>query len=85
MAMQLQPHRYPCRADTFDPSAWFADWSDHGGIVLLIEDRLWVGRTGAVDRTASERLDELRGALTRPGAGSALAGLLRAKAWEVEQ
>ncbi len=71
-------------APTFDPAAWFTAWSDNGGIAMLIGDRLWVGRTPALDRTAAHRLDELRRYIVAPGAVSALAGLLRTKAWEVE-
>lgn len=64
----------------FDPAIWLAAWSDHGGIAMLVGDRLWVSRLSAIDRGAATALDTLRGHLHRPGAPDALAGLLRANA-----
>lgn len=70
--------------DTFDAAAWFAAWSDHGGVAMLINGQLWVGRIAAIDREAVQRLNRLRAALAMPDAAAALTGLLQAKAWEVE-
>lgn len=67
-------------AQAFDPAAWLAAWSDHGGIAMLVGERLWLGRLSGVDRGALTALDTLRGHLHRPGAPDALAGLLRANA-----
>ena len=44
----------------FDAPAWLAAWSDHGGVVMLAGERLYVGRGPAVDRAAHQRLDSLR-------------------------
>ncbi len=65
-------------APTFDPAAWFAMWSDHGGIAMMIGDRLWVGRTQPIDKKAAQTLNTIRARLHAPGAAMALAGLLRA-------
>lgn len=62
---------------TFDPAAWLADWSDHGGIVMHIGDRLWVGRMPGLDRSAAQRLDAIRGKIMHPHAAQALSGALR--------
>lgn len=67
-------------APTFDAPAWFAAWSDHGGIAILVCDRLWVGRIRPLDRRATQTLDGLQRLLCNPGATTALAGLLRANA-----
>ncbi len=64
----------------FDAAAWLAAWSDHGGIAMLVGDRLWVSRLATIDKGAATALDTLRGHLHRPGAPDALAGLLRANA-----
>ena len=64
----------------FDPAVWLAAWSDHGGIAMLVGDKLWLGRLSGADRGALTALDTLRGHLHRPGAPDALAGLLRANA-----
>jgi hypothetical protein len=66
---------------TFDAAAWFAAWSDNGGIVMLNGDRLWIGRGPAVGAEAARALEKLRGRLLgTPDAHAALAALLRAKA-----
>lgn len=72
------------QAHTFDAAAWFASWSDAGGIVAMIGDRLWIGRTPSLDREATRRLNSLRGAALHPDAGRAVAGLLRGNRMEVE-
>jgi hypothetical protein len=58
---------------TFDAAAWLADWSDHGGIVLLVGDRLYLRRIAAIDRAAGLALDALRGRMLRVGGGAAIA------------
>ena len=63
---------------TFDAPAWFAAWSDNGGIAMLIGDRLFVSRLACLDTSAARQLDRLRPSVHTPGAGEALAGLLRA-------
>ncbi len=68
----------PC-ATPFDASAWLNAWSDQGGIVMLVDDRLWLSRLATIDRSSAVALDTLRGHLHRPGAKDALADLLRAK------
>jgi hypothetical protein len=65
---------------TFDASAWFADWTDHGGIAINTGERLFVGRLAAIDREASLRLDALREALLQRHGGMALAAHLAARA-----
>lgn len=65
-------------AQPFDASAWLAAWSDQGGIVMLVDDRLWLSRIATIDRSAAVALDTLRGHLHRPGARDALSQLLRA-------
>lgn len=67
-------------AHTFDAAGWFTAWSQHGGVAMLTGDRLWVGRISPLDREAAQALDRLRPHLHMPGAGNALAGLLRANA-----
>jgi hypothetical protein len=64
-------------APTFDPAAWFAMWSDHGGVAMLIGDRLWVGRTQPLEQESVQTLNAIRARLLAPGAAMALAGLLR--------
>lgn len=67
----------------FDAARWFADWSDHGGIVILTDERLFVSRIATLDRKAAQRLNALRGQIMHPEAAQALAGHLRAKAGEI--
>jgi hypothetical protein len=62
----------------FDPAAWFAMWSDHGGVAMMIEDRLWVGRTQPLEQESVQTLNAIGVRLHAPGAAMALAGLLRA-------
>ncbi|MBI0475739.1 hypothetical protein D9601_10285 [Sphingomonas sp. MA1305] len=73
------------RAPAFDAAAWFAAWSDHGGIAMLLGDRLWIGRAPVLDRDAARSLNGLRGPIMHPDAQNALAGLLRANAALSEQ
>jgi hypothetical protein len=79
-AQVANPLGFPPPVAPFDAAAWLAAWSDHGGIAMLVGDRLWVSRLTAIDRSAATALDTLRGHLHRPGAPDALAGLLRANA-----
>lgn len=72
-------------APAFDAAAWFAAWSDHGGIAMLLGDRLWIGRAPVLDRDATRSLNGLRGPIMHPDAQYALAGLLRANAALSEQ
>jgi hypothetical protein len=65
-------------APTFDPAAWFTMWADHGGVAMLIGDRLWVGRTQPLEQEAVQALNAITARLHAPGAAMALAGLLRA-------
>jgi hypothetical protein len=65
-------------APTFDPASWFAMWSEHGGVAMMIGDRLWVGRTQQLQPEAAQTLDAIRARLHAPGAAMALAKLLRA-------
>ena len=67
----------------FDASAWLAAWSDHGGVVMLAGDHLYVSRLHGIDRAAARTLDSLRVHVQRPGAGEALAGLLRRRSGEM--
>jgi hypothetical protein len=64
----------------FNAADWFATWCDHGGIAMLLGDRVWIGRTAALDHAATQRLNQLREPITAPDAQHALAGLLRANA-----
>lgn len=92
-----QPHTNTCRSrddhaakgcafntHPFDAAAWLADWSDHGGIVAVIGDRLWIGRTPCLDRNAAQRLDTIRGDIMRPDAATALRRVLRGNLVEAE-
>ena len=63
-----------------DARAWLAAWADHGGIAILAGDRLYVSRRAGLDRSAAQRLDQLRCWIFRPGARDALAGLLGGEA-----
>jgi hypothetical protein len=66
----------PLRASDFDASAWLAAWSEHGGIVLLIQDRLYLRRSAFLDRKATQQLDLLRDEMLRSGAGPEIAETL---------
>lgn len=66
----------------FDAARWFAEWSDHGGVVIVTRERLFVSRIAAIDCRAAQRLDTLRGQIMHRDAAQALAGHLRAKAGE---
>ena len=63
-------------APTIDARAWLAAWADHGGIAMLLGNRLYVSRMPGLDRGATDALDRLRGWIHQPGAGNALAGVL---------
>ncbi len=63
-------------AGTFDASRWLAAWADHGGIVLLTPDRLYLRRSPFLDRAATARLDRLRDEMLRAGAGPEIAATL---------
>ena len=59
-------------------------WSDHGGVAIMIGDRLRVGRTQPLDQGAAQTLNAIRARLQAPGAAMALAGLLRASSFILE-
>lgn len=82
MATHITPQGHS--APAFDAAAWFAAWSDHGGIAMLLGDRLWIGRAPVRDRQATQRLNDLRGPIIYRDAQIALAGLLRANAAQSE-
>jgi hypothetical protein len=63
-------------AGTFDASAWLTAWADHGGIVLLTPDRLYLRRSPFLDRAATVQLDRLRDAMLRAGGGPEIAATL---------
>ena len=63
-------------APTLDARAWLAAWADHGGIAMLLGNRLFVSRMPGLDRSATQSLDRLRHWIMQPGAGEALAGVL---------
>lgn len=69
------------RAPTFDPAAWLCAWSDHGGIVMLTGERLFVGRLAGIDQQAARTLDNLRCHVHQPGAGEALARALQLRSF----
>jgi len=83
--MATQSAGYGRDAHTFNAAAWFATWCDHGGIAILLGDRVWIGRAAAPDRVATQRLNQLRAPITAPDAQMALVGLLRANAACSEQ
>ena len=69
-------------APSFTASEWLAQWSDHGGIAILANDRLYLSRSPCVDREAHQTLDRLRQAITaRRANGEALAALLIARSF----
>ena len=74
----------PLPQPSFDAPAWFADWSDHGGVAILAGDHLFIGRSVAVDRQGHQRLDSLRHQLLHQRAGAALADLLRRRSFGEE-
>ncbi len=63
-------------AATFDAPAWLNAWADHGGIVLLTPDRLYLRRSPFLDRAATAQLDRLRDAMLRAGGGPEIAATL---------
>jgi hypothetical protein len=69
------------RPTTFDAPGWLAAWADHGGVVMLAGEHLYVGRGRAVDRAAHQRLDSLRDQLLHQQAGSVLADMLRRRSF----
>jgi len=67
-------------APTFDAPAWFADWSDSGGIAIATDDRLYLSRGAIIDAAAHRRLDALRDEIVRDrNRGEALAAFLRGR------
>lgn len=84
MATQIITQGAAQAVPTFDAARWFADWSDNGGVVIVTSERLYVSRLAAIDCSAAQRLDTLRGQIMHPEAAQALAGHLRAKAGEVQ-
>lgn len=82
--MATQPycesHPRSCEREPFNAADWFATWCDHGGIAMLIGNRVWIGRTAALDREATQRLNQLRRPVITPDAQIALVRLLRANA-----
>jgi hypothetical protein len=69
------------RSFSFDAPAWLAAWADHGGVVMLAGEHLYVGRGPAVDRVGHQQLDSLRDQLLHQQAGSALAEMLRRRSF----
>lgn len=63
-------------AGTFDASTWLAAWADHGGIVFLTPDRLYLRRAPFIDRAATVQLDRLRDQMLRSGGGPEIAEVL---------
>jgi hypothetical protein len=61
---------------TFDASRWLAEWADHGGIVVLTPDRLYLRRSPFLDRAATAKLDQLRDEMLRAGGGPEIAETL---------
>jgi hypothetical protein len=70
----------PAAGSTIDVGAWFADWSDHGGVAFVASGRLYLGRTASVDRGAHAHLDALRDRILTTGGCGALAALLDERA-----
>jgi hypothetical protein len=71
---------HPTRAPQIDVGAWFADWSDHGGVAFVAGGKLYLGRTPCVDRVGHQHLDGLRDHILTSGGCGALATLLNARA-----
>ncbi len=63
-------------ASTFDASRWLDDWTEHGGIYVLIGDHLHLRRAWPLDRQATSSLDRLRDQLLRSDGGPAIAEVL---------
>jgi len=69
-------------APTFTPAEWFAAWSDNGGIAMVAQDRLFLSRAPAIDRTACHTLDALRAQIIADRRyGEALAAFLIARSF----
>jgi hypothetical protein len=60
----------------FNATAWFAAWSDHGGIAILADDRLYLRRSPFLDRATTAELDRLRTVMLRSDGGPAIAEML---------
>lgn len=60
----------------FDATAWFASWSEHGGIAILVEDRLYLRRAPCLHPACTAELDRLRTVMLRSGGGPAIAEML---------
>jgi hypothetical protein len=69
-------HANQPRAGAFNASVWLAAWADHGGIVLLTPDRLYLRRSPFLDQAATSRLDRLRDAMLRAAGGPEIAETL---------
>lgn len=76
MASQFHPNPVPA----IDVGAWFADWSDHGGVAFVAGGKLYLGRTPCVDRIGHQHLDALRDRILTTGGCGALATLLNERA-----
>ncbi len=63
-------------AGDFDASAWLAGWAEHGGIILLVEDRLYLRRPVFLDPASTGQLDRLCGEMLRAGGGPQIAETL---------
>ncbi|TZG25876.1 hypothetical protein [Sphingomonas montanisoli] len=57
----------------FDAKEWIAEWSAHGGIVILVDDRLYLRRQPNLPYPLSSHLDRLSIILIRCGGGQAVA------------
>jgi hypothetical protein len=60
----------------FDASAWLAGWAEHGGIIFLVEDRLYLRRPVLLDPALTGHLDRLCGEMLRAGGGPLIAETL---------
>ncbi len=49
----------PLHEPTFDASAWLAGWAEHGGIVFLVEDRLYLRRPTLLDPISTQLLGRM--------------------------
>lgn len=67
----------PPLEDTFDATAWLAEWSDNGGIYMLVGDMLHLRRIRPIDPWNTANLDRLRAVMLRSGGGPAIADLIR--------
>lgn len=63
-------------ASAFDAQAWLAGWAEYGGIIFLVEDRLYLRRPVFLDPDATKQLDRLCGEMMRAGGGQQIAETL---------